>query len=173
METPKSPLTRRVELFANVVIVFCGLLFAVRYFMPGLFAGNTAPVTIAAGAKLGLPAVDWSAHDTTVVLAVREGCHYCAESAPFYQRLTKALGQSGKVHLVTVLPGEPAQSEKYLAGMGIPAGDIRQADLASLKVPYTPTLLVLDRSGVVKDVFVGKLSAEKEAQVLSRLALAQ
>ncbi len=57
--------------------------------------------------------------------------------------------------------------------MGDPTGDIHQADLASLKVPYTPTLLVLDRSGVVKDVFVGKLSADKEGQVLSRLGLAQ
>jgi hypothetical protein len=173
METPKSPWTRRVEMSANVIIVTCGLLFAVRYFMPGLASSAPAPVTIAAGAKLGLESVDWSAHDQTVVLAVREGCHYCAESGPFYQRLTKALEQSPNVHMVAVLPGETAQSKKYLDAMGVPVGDIRQAELASLKVPYTPTLLVLDRSGVVRDVYVGKLSADKEAQVLNRLGLSE
>src|SRR5580698_8078474 len=165
MENAKSTWTRRIESYANVVIVVCGLAFAARYFMPGLFAGNSAPPVIAAGAKLSLPSVDWSAHQETVVLAVREGCHYCAESAPFYQRLTKALGKAPNVHMVAVLPGERSESEKYLAGMGVPVSDIRQADLASLKVPYTPTLLVLDRSGVVRDVFVGKLSADKEGQV--------
>jgi hypothetical protein len=175
METPKSRWTRRIEIAANVVIVVTGLLFAVNYFRPGLLSLKSAPapVTIATGAKLDLASVDWSAHDKTVVLALREGCHFCAESVPFYQRLTKAMAKSPQTHLIAVLPGEPDQNKQYLNGLGVPVDDIRKHDLADLKVPYTPTLLVLDRTGVVREVFVGKLTAAKETEVLSKLGLAE
>jgi hypothetical protein len=177
MEPTKSRWTRRVEVSANVVIVVTGLLFALNYFRPGLFSRSAGPqpVTISTGAKLDLASVDWSAHDKTVVLALREGCHFCAESVPFYQRLTKAMAKAPQTHLFAVLPGDPADSKQYLNGLGVPVpvDDIRKHDLGNLKVPYTPTLLVLDRDGVVREVFVGKLSAAKETEVLNKLGLAE
>jgi len=57
-----------------------------------------------------------------------------------------------------------------LESLGVPIRDIRQATLSSLKISATPTLLLLNREGVVKDVWVGKLSGSREKEVLRRIA---
>ena len=31
--------------------------------------------------------IDWAAHESTLVLALRKGCHFCENSMPFYRRL--------------------------------------------------------------------------------------
>ena len=48
--------------------------------------------------------------------------------------------------------------------------EIRQATLSDLEISGTPTLLLLDRSGVVKQVWFGKLQAEREGDVVTALA---
>src|SRR6266403_2612076 len=58
--------------------------------------------SIQAGTKISLVGIDWSKSDRTVVLALSTGCHYCSESAPFYQKLQQQ--NPNNVRLVAVLP---------------------------------------------------------------------
>ncbi|HEY6328194.1 MAG TPA: hypothetical protein VI756_02575, partial [Blastocatellia bacterium] len=102
------------------------------------------------------------------ILAVAEGCHFCSESADFYKRIAKAVAGS-ETHLVVVLPQEVSEGRRYLSGLGVDVADVRKASLDSLGVAGTPTLILVDNSGLVKKVWVGKLSPEGEADVLNSL----
>ncbi len=44
------------------------------------------------------------------------------------------------------------------------------ASLAEAGVVFTPTLLLVDESGSVKEAWAGKLDAAKEAEVVKRLS---
>src|SRR5215831_18047089 len=91
-------LHKRIEFAANVAIIAVALLLSVV--LVKRFIGNSTPPgagaalnTIKAGEKISLPNTDWSQSDRHLVLVLQKGCHFCAESAPFYQRLIQAVGQ--------------------------------------------------------------------------------
>jgi hypothetical protein len=68
-----------------------------------------------------------------------------------------------------VLPQEKEEAAKYLDGLGISGIEIRQSMLDTLLVAGTPTIIVTDNKGEITNVWFGKLSPEKENEVLSRL----
>ncbi len=113
--------------------------------------------------------MDWAKSNRTLLLVLQEGCHFCSESAPFYQRLARETAQLSGVHLVAVLPQDVAEGTKYLNSLGVPIQDVRQARLDAMRVAGTPTLILIDDKGVVTNSWVGKLSGEKEAEVLNQL----
>jgi hypothetical protein len=162
---------RKLELAAYAAIVIAGLGIAVWLVRP---SANSTKVegtgTLRPGSKLGEP-TDWAAYDRTLVLILRKGCHYCAASAPFYRRLAGLIGESGRVHLTAVLPHPVPEAKEYLARQGLEIEDIRQANLASLRIAGTPTLLLVDKRGTVRMIWVGKLPDEGETQVLLALGL--
>jgi hypothetical protein len=47
--------------------------------------------------------------------------------------------------------------------------DVKQVPLNTLGVRATPTLLLVNDTGVVTDVWVGRLQPDQEAQVLTAL----
>ena len=163
-------LSRKIEIAANVIIIFSGLLIAIKFIKPEWLSSHEelAPKP---GTRLSSIHADWSSHDRTLVLALQVGCRFCSESAPFYQQLTSAARQSGKVHLLAVLPQRPSDSKNYLATLSVPVEDVRQATLSSLNVSGTPTLILVNRQGVIQSVWVGKLSSGDERQVLGKLGL--
>ncbi|HYW72036.1 MAG TPA: hypothetical protein VE961_13440 [Pyrinomonadaceae bacterium] len=130
---------------------------------PGLRAGPPA------GSQISLPNVDWAGNGETVVLALSNKCHFCSESAAFYQQLSSELAQRKDVRIVAVFPQEINDARKYLDDLKVPIGDIRQATLSSIGVNGTPTLMIVDGSGQVKESWVGRLTPVKESEVLSRI----
>jgi hypothetical protein len=67
-------------------------------------------------------------------------------------------------------PGRRAiRQAKYLADLGIAVDDVRQARLTSLGIRGTPTLLLVNKDGVVRSSWVGRLRPEKELEVMARL----
>jgi hypothetical protein len=113
--------------------------------------------------------VDWSQSGTTLVLALQKGCHFCTESAGFYQRLAQqASGQKG-LRLVAVFPQSLEEAKTYLDSLKVPIGDIKQSSLAGIGVNGTPTLILVDQQGVVQESWVGRLPPERESEVLRLL----
>ncbi len=161
---------RKLEVAANLVIVLCGVLLAVRWFRPDLFGRGQEQTTIKLGTKLDLPGVNWSSHDKTVVLVLKAGCPYCTSSAGFYRNLMRAAANSGKAHVLAVTPHEPGAARKYLDSISLPIEDVRRANLGALNVSGTPTLILLDRKGVVRSVWEGKIPAARESEVLRRIS---
>jgi hypothetical protein len=53
--------------------------------------------------------------------------------------------------------------------LGISLDEVMQASLGDIGVHGTPTLLLVNKEGVVTNAWRGKLSPDKELEVMSRL----
>ncbi len=194
MENTKSKLSRTVEIATNLSIMVVALIGAtvlVRNYLlrpatpiatvvrqgdrPGSVPGDSqradrpAPSGPSVGTQIALPGVNWSDSDQTVVLALSNKCHFCTESAPFYQKLTRELADKKNVRVLAVFPQDTSEGKKYLDGLNVPIAEVAQATLDSLGVRGTPTLVIVDKSGTVQQSWVGRLTAERETEVLNRV----
>lgn len=169
---PKS-LTQRLESLANIAIIVAATLLCVvlvkSYLLPDRSKDGPRDLRVPAGTKVSLPGVDWSGNKQTLLIVLQKGCHFCSESAPFYQRLIRETAGRGNVHLVAVLPQATDESRKYLDDLGLAIEDLKQAELDAIGVGGTPTLVLVNNQGVVLNSWVGKLNADNEADVLRRL----
>ena len=167
-------IAKKIEVATNIAIIIAALsltaVLAKRYLSP------TAPLTqtrvtagIPAGTKADFIDIDWAKNSRTLLLVLQSGCSFCTESSPFYQRLARETGQRSDVHLVAVLPQDVAEGAKYLNSLGVPIQDVRQAQLGTLGVSGTPTLILINDKGIVTNSWVGKLSGDREAEVLNQL----
>ncbi|MFN2597666.1 MAG: peroxiredoxin family protein [Pyrinomonadaceae bacterium] len=116
-----------------------------------------------------IPGVDWAGSGQTLVLAVSDSCHFCSESADFYRRLAQEKAWPGSVRLIAVLPQEVDRGREYLDKLGVSVDQVEQAQLSSIGVRGTPTLLLIDSTGSLKTSWVGKLTPDKEGEVLNRV----
>jgi hypothetical protein len=71
--------------------------------------------------------------------------------------------------LTAVLPQPVSEGQTYLKGLGVDINDIKQLPAAAIRIRGTPTILLVDVSGVVTEEWLGKLPSEKEDEVLRRL----
>jgi hypothetical protein len=125
-----------------------------------IFAFNLEPL------KLSISGVDWAKNGQTLVLAISSTCHYCSESAPFYQRLAR---ERGDIRMLAVLPQPVEEGRRYLEKLGVEVDDVKQASLASMGVSGTPTLILVNKDGAVENSWVGKLPTVQETEVLGSL----
>jgi len=166
-------ITQRLEVLTNLAIIVAAVLLSVvlikNYLLPYYSKDGPRDFSVPAGAKVSLPGVDWSNNNQTLLLVLQKGCHFCTESAPFYQRLVREMAGRENIHLIAVLPQASDESKKYLDDLGVTIAEVKQAQLDSIGVHGTPTLILVNNQGVVITSWVGKLSADGEAEVLRRL----
>lgn len=102
---------QRIEVVANIAIIVFLVSIGVLYFVSFLRSRpktSAVPNEVKVGEQLAaLPGYNWRSHAHTLVLALRYGCHYCEESAPFYRHLLnlQAGGQFGDLRIIANLPG--------------------------------------------------------------------
>jgi hypothetical protein len=168
------------------VLAVCILILAeaVKSFPPSL-AGDNAPASarltsdsarltsgparLAPGDHLEpIAGLDLARSPRTLVMAVQSSCHFCSESMAFYRELS--LNKSAGVRLVVVAPDEPAAAKAYVDANRFTPDAILSADLPSIRVTGTPTLLLVNPAGVIERVWMGKLSAAREKEVRDVLA---
>lgn len=165
---------KKVELLANIAIIILaisvGEVVLKNYFSPNnrQRVSDTDDTTLIHGRKFSLPEVDWKKNRRTLVLAISSTCHYCSESTPFYQRLSKELGDT---RLVVVMPQPVEEGQKYISKAGIAVEDVRQAQFTEIGVKGTPTLILVDDAGNIIKSWIGKLAESQEADVLNQLRM--
>ena len=169
-------MARRVETLANLAIITVCVLIATQLVTGALHrtpspSAPPARVTYQPGERLPtFPAVDFTRADQTLLLVVRDGCHYCEASMPFYRTLTEAVrGNEQAVQLAAVTPGAPDAGRQYLQRYGVSVALVSQSSLNQLKVPGTPTLILADKNGIVSQVWVGQLNESDQSAVLKAL----
>ena len=164
-----SKLARRVELTANILIIVVAVLVAGllvhRYFFS---TSRPTPKSPLVGDMVRLADFDWSQSNKNVLLVLQKGCHFCAESAEFYQRLIQQ-AQAKHLMVVAALPQSQDEAQKYLSSLGISGIEVKQAQLASLHAGGTPTVIITDSQGRITDLWLGKLTPEKENEVLTKI----
>jgi hypothetical protein len=164
----------RVELLTNVAIIVVAVLlsfilvknYLLRSSPPQEVNHQLAVDQTNIGQQLYLPNVDWAKNGQTVVLALSTTCHYCSESASFYRQLVQKRGNS---RVVVVMPQTVSTGQEYLRKLGVSVDEVKQVSIDSIGVQGTPTLLLVNSSGVITKEWVGKLHAEGEAEVLKQL----
>jgi hypothetical protein len=163
-------MTKRLESVTNIAILIAAVIASAvlvrNYFLSG--PGPGLPPQIAVGEKFPLADVDWKGNGNTLVLALAPGCESCSESAPFYRRLTAEL-PAQRIHMTAVLPESVEQSREYLRGLVVEVDDVRQGSFALLKIRGTPTLILVDEQGVVRNVWLGRFPPDKEQQVIDTI----
>jgi thiol-disulfide isomerase/thioredoxin len=176
---------KKLEVLANVAVlitsvVLCSVLVK-KYFFPATkpeaivepvaspspAASASRRASIQAGTKISLPGIDWTKSNCTVVLALSTTCHFCSESAPFYQKLQQQ--KPDGVRLVAVFAQPVEDGRDYLKQLGVSVSEVVQSPLGSVGVSGTPTLLLIDDEGSVTDSWVGKLSDSEAAKVFAQI----
>lgn len=163
--------SKKIELAANVAIIVVACLLATVLVKNYLVTRHTEQARNSQSQPLKNPTVsgldiDWRQSKQTLLLAVSSTCHFCTESAPFYQQLAR---ERGRTRLIALLPQPIDEGKRYLEGLGVTVDEIRQTPLSSLNVNGTPTLMLVDRDGVVIKTWVGRLAEEQQAEVLSKV----
>ncbi len=162
----------KVEVAANVIVILLAVVIG-SVFLKGRFASpGLGPNEVKAGDQLpGLHAYNWKAHERTLVLALRNGCHYCEASMPFYRSLAK-LERSNQLgaHLVAVFPDDPAVVRQVLETQQLMIEALPAFELSQVRVQATPTLMLVDEQGRVSKVWMGELPAAEEAEVIAAIS---
>lgn len=161
---------RYVETAANICIICLGialcLLLVRRVTAPG------ARTQRADGLRAGQPLrgldIQWQSNEGTLVLALSTQCKYCAESAPFYRRLTATAREQG-IPVIALLPQEPTEARGYLQAKGIEVSGVHRSQ-SSIGISAFPTLMLVNRAGILDEFWVGKLGPDEERRVEVRLA---
>jgi thioredoxin-related protein len=170
-----SGLHKKVELLSNIAIIVVAVLLGAvlvdRYLRP---AGPKSERSeskegpqIKPGMKLSLAGVDWGKSNKTLLMVLSTTCHFCTESAPFYQRLAQEKTKHKDVSMIAVMPQSSSESQKYLSDHGISVDQVGQSPPGAVYATGTPTLIIVDKTGSVVESWVGKLPPEKELEVLN------
>jgi thioredoxin-related protein len=157
--------------FLGVGILMCVVLTRVYILPPRVVAHPPLPsqaAMVGTNLKTQLPAVDFNHNGQTLVLAISTQCHFCKESSPFYQRLEKEAGKD--IKMVAVLPQPVSEAESYLKAEGVRVDQVQQLhQFGTIGVQGTPTMMLVDKNGVVTQVWAGKLQPDQQEQVLAVL----
>ncbi len=78
----------KIEVVANVIVILLAVVIGSVFFKDRFTTPAPESSQVKGGDRLpSMDGWDWGAHDRTLVFALRKGCHFCEDSAPFYQRL--------------------------------------------------------------------------------------
>ena len=107
--------------------------------------------------------------ETTLVMVLRHDCHFCAESVPFYKSLRKRPAKTAGTTQFVVLTGDDHETAMHFVETSdLPVDDVvtvARDRLQELRVAGTPTLLLVDHTGLIQRVWLGKLDSNHEAEV--------
>lgn len=131
----------------------------------GLFIAykrHQMPPSDTVGQQLNLPVlVDAK---LTIFVVIRDGCHFCEQSMPFYRSLVHAGAK-----LAFVSPDPVHQTLSTLENAGIHAQTVFQLQENIPGLYGTPTIMVVDRKRIVLREYRGRLSHNLESAVISEI----
>jgi thioredoxin-related protein len=165
----------KIERIANVAVIVVALVMGWVFLKDRLLTAPPQANEVKAGDKLTpLKSWNWSAHDRTLVLALRKGCHFCEDSAPFYQRLVgKHADHGANVAIVAIFPDPADAVNEVVKSEGLQVQALAGVPLDELKVSGTPTLILVDKTGTVLNAWLGVLSPRQELEVMKAVGASE
>jgi len=151
------------------LIVACSIVCAdiVRTFVVRRNAQTRQPPARGpvAGTLFMLPGADWSrSPNGTLVFGISTACHFCTQSAPFYQRLLTSVGSG--LTVIALAPEPVEKTRQYLSNLGVSIADVRQLTLSEAGIRGTPTLAYVNQKGLIERVWVGTMPPDKEKELI-------
>lgn len=109
----------------------------------------------------------------TLLVAMSTTCHYCSESIPFYNQLIEIQHNTNNpTAIIAVFPNSENEAKEYIRQNKLNITTVAASiDFKSLHVTGTPTIILVDNSGKIRDFWVGKLSKDEEQQVIKAIGM--
>jgi hypothetical protein len=163
MKLPTTDVVANIAMIATCVLACGTLVYKTR--MADSVSAASVSVGLRPGDKIILPKPVPSSTPYTLVMYVRSTCHFCTESMPFYEALSRERSK-GQHWTWVVAAGEPIDTARaYLSSHHVEPDDV-------ISVPPTvptPTLVLVDRTGVIKKVWTGALDSSGQQEVRATL----
>ena len=157
----RKSLKSALEISTNIAVLLLALtllsILAVNFFrrpqLPNLSPG------LERGKVFGpISNVDYASSEQTLLIALNTKCSFCRESLPHYRKLLDTVPRGSKsLHVVAIFPDSPEDVARYLKENQLSIDSIAEVDFASLRIGGTPTMVLVNNSGQVKDFWSGKL----------------
>ena len=133
-------------------------------------APATAPAAYHAGERFDGPADWYTRDDVTLVVFGRASCAACQSAQPFLKSLVERVGgRAGAV--LAHPPGEEAADVAYAKTIGVTEDRIRIVG-AGLRVHATPTIVLVDRTGLIVGAWEGAGPPERQAAIVKAIEAA-
>jgi F plasmid transfer operon protein TraF len=123
---------------------------------PQFATGSRAPT---------LENIDYRRYKHTIVTFVRSSCKFCTESMPLYQRIARATASD--VQFIVASAEPISVTNEYLRTHGVVAGKVVRVE----QTGPTPTMLLVNRAGIIEHTWVGLLDADREQTFLKTVGL--
>jgi rhodanese-related sulfurtransferase len=157
-----------------LIIAVAGVVGALAFDKVAIWLSptNHAATSVASSALIGthvnLEGATFPESPLTVLLIASPDCTFCRQSAPFYKTLWAHSRKSG-IPLYVAVPSKSTAAE-YLRSSGLDKATLVTWKSVGLTVDGTPTLLMIDRTGIIRRSWVGMLKGNKETEVLDLIA---
>ena len=153
-----------LERAAHISLIVASVIASAVLLRDHLQSRSSAAVRQLDGSVISLPGVEWPPQRRTVVLAISSRCRFCKDSAGFYHSLTTNRGPGD--FQVVVLSRDPAgEIDTFLTGNGITVDRTIHDWPSRIGIAGTPTLLIVEPDGRVRNSFVGLLAPGEENKI--------
>jgi thiol-disulfide isomerase/thioredoxin len=120
----------------------------------------------AAGQRSDFPANLFEQAPHTLAIFFRSDCGACARMKPFLARLA-ARDDGAAVRVVAVTgTGNRADSLAFAKQIGLGESRLMMIDIGTLRLKRVPTVVLMDRSGVIQVALEGIPSSQEEEKLL-------
>lgn len=128
-----------------------------------------APPSFAVGAASGLPPALFQDSEFTVLIFATTSCAACQRALPFHQALARAVNDDSRwrARLLMTSPGDDIAA--YATTMALPTDRVTRFDAAGTMLRHVPTVLIVDRLGVVRATTEGVLAEAEQRALLETI----
>ena len=120
------------------------------------------------GSASDLP-VQWhQGASATVVIFVSGQCQACLQSAPFHRDLRSSAAGAG-LRVVTALTSLTDDPSAYAAAESLADRDVVTFDFTGSRLRVVPTIVIVDRNGVVVETKEGVLPEAEQHALIARV----
>ena len=161
----------KLDKVTNIVtIITCAVmcLYLVSRWTAGGGSASRAATPYAVGDEVeSIADVSFQASPATAVVFVQSQCRFCTESMPFYRELAEIPDRLARhVRIVAVSPEPMEQLRQYLKSHELTIDLAIGGHRVSTRITGTPTLIVVDRKGVIRGAWSGRLSEAGQKEVV-------
>ena len=161
-------LTKELENIANLTIIILAIVL-VGLLARNYYFGTPKIDSVSVGEKIVVPELDFSNSNHTLVVALRHDCHFCEESKDFYQSLLQYASNAKDIKVVAVFSEENQDSKGFLEGMNPKFPNVKTVPFRTLRINATPTIIDVNRHGLIQAVWRGKLPPDREGEFFASL----
>lgn len=166
---------RKLEVITNLAVLLVCVAILVALFRVGAMAhlpgSRRQPTQVTVLEQGQIFRAASALHITgrpALVLALNTNCHFCAESLPFYRRLRDVGQDATAPPIIMIFPNSRPEVQAFLKDFDSASPSaFAEQDFTDFGISGTPTVVWLDAKGVIRRMWIGKLSADEEREIMN------